>query len=346
MPARDVPIAVTMGDPAGVGVEVALRALALHRKLSKVPFALLGDALLIEATARRLGCRLPLFPLEDVSRAALSRRGVGVLDLGGPLTVEPGRVDAACGAAAVSYIREAVRLAMAGHVRAIVTAPIHKEAVHRAGFSFPGHTEMLAAWSHTRRFAMMMVGGPFRITLNSIHVSLAQAIREVTPAQVARSIALTHAALTGGFGFRRPRIAVAGLNPHAGEAGAFGDEEIRVIAPAIRKARTKGWDVTGPYPPDTLFYKVAQGGFDAVVAMYHDQGLIPLKLAAFDQGVNLTLGLPFVRTSPDHGTAFDLAGKGLADPSSMLEALRLAETLTASVKTKDSPRSSQSSRSL
>jgi len=175
---------------------------------------------------------------------------------------------------------------------------------------------------------MMLAGGPFRITLNSIHVSLKDAVKAVTGENLGRKIALTHRTLQDWFGISHPHIMVAGLNPHAGEAGAFGTEEIKIVAPAIRKARAKGWNVTGPYPPDTLFNRVMKGEGDAVVALYHDQGLIPIKLVAFDKGVNLTLGLPFVRTSPDHGTAFDRAGKGTADPSSMLEAIRLAEKLT------------------
>jgi 4-hydroxythreonine-4-phosphate dehydrogenase len=322
------PIAITMGDPAGVGAEVVLKALDRHTRRSKTPFLLLGDALLWEATKCRLKLRLPLFPVETPSEATMLKRGVGVLDLGGPDVVEMGKVEATCGEASVSYIRMGVKLAMGGVVRALVTAPIHKEAVHRAGFKYPGHTEMLADWSGTRDFAMMMVGGPFRITLNSIHVSLKDAVKAVTVAQLGRHIDLTHRTLQAWFGIRRPRIMVAGLNPHAGEAGAFGDEELKVISPAIRKACAKGWNVTGPYPPDTLFHRVLKGEGDAVLALYHDQGLIPIKLAAFEKGVNLTLGLPFVRTSPDHGTAFDLAGKGVADPSSMLEAIRLAEKLT------------------
>jgi 4-hydroxythreonine-4-phosphate dehydrogenase len=322
------PIAITMGDPAGVGAEVALKALEKHTRLSKTPFLLLGDALMWEATRRSLKIRMPLIPVETPSDATNLKRGVGVLDLGGPPVVDMGRVDAACGAASVSYVHVGAKLAMGGMVRALVTAPLHKEAMHQAGFRYPGHTEMLADWSHTKDFAMMLAGGPFRITLNSIHVSLKDAVKAVTAENLFRKIALTHRALQDWFGIPHPHIMVAGLNPHAGEAGAFGTEEIKIVAPTLRKACAKGWNVTGPYPPDTLFNRVMKGEGDAVVALYHDQGLIPIKLVAFDKGVNLTLGLPFVRTSPDHGTAFDRAGKGTADPSSMLEAIRLAEKLT------------------
>jgi len=321
-------IAVTMGDPAGIGAEVALKALDRRPKSSTTRFLLLGSWRVWAETAKRLRTRTPLVMLPDPETARGLKGGVGVLELGGPRTFHMGKVDPSCGAAAVSYIREGVRLAFQGRVSALVTAPIHKDAVHRAGYLYPGHTEMLADWSHTRSYAMMMVGGPFRITLASIHVSLRQAVKEVTLPNLLEKLSLTHRCLRDWFKVRNPRIAVAGLNPHAGENGAFGDEEKRVVAPAVRRARAKGWNVTGPYPPDTLFHRAAQGEFDAVLAMYHDQGLIPLKLAAFEKGVNLTLGLPFIRTSPDHGTAFDLAGKGKADPSSMSEAIALAVKLS------------------
>jgi len=322
------PIAITMGDPAGIGAEVALKALDRSRLSRRTPVLLLGDALLWAAAAKRFKTRTRLVPVSGACEAASLVTAVGVMDLGGPWKVRVGKVDAACGAAAVRYILAGVRLALKKQVRALVTAPIHKEAVHKAGYKFPGHTEMLSEWSRTKDYAMMMAGGPFKITLLSIHVPLRAALKDVNGPNLDRKIALTRKALMGWFGVKKPRLAVAGLNPHAGEGGAFGNEEIRVIAPAVKRARALGWDVTGPHPPDTLFHRVSRGEFDAVVAMYHDQGLIPIKLAAFEKGVNLTLGLPFVRTSPDHGTAFDIAGGGTADPSSMLEALLLAERLS------------------
>ena len=218
-------------------------------------------------------------------------------------------------------------MALNKQVQAIVTAPINKEAIHLSGSHFPGHTEMLAHLSKTKNFAMMMVGGPFKIVLQSIHLSLAEAVEKVKPAAVWEKLEITQRSLQQWFKIRNPRIAVAGLNPHAGENGAFGKEEIKVLRPVIQRARKKGWTVSGPHPPDTLFYWAAQGRYDAILCMYHDQGLIPLKLTAFDSGVNMTLGLPFVRTSPDHGTAFDIAGKGKAKPDSMLAAIQLAEKL-------------------
>ncbi|HVM32620.1 MAG TPA: 4-hydroxythreonine-4-phosphate dehydrogenase PdxA, partial [bacterium] len=233
------------------------------------------------------------------------------------------------GAAAVRYIVEGARLALMGEVDALVTSPISKEAIHKAGCRYPGHTELLAYLSNTKDFAMMMVGGPFKITLLSIHVALKDSLASVKPRLVMDKLQLTHETMRKWFGIKNPRIAVAGVNPHAGENGAFGKEELKVLKPVIESARGLGWDVTGPHPPDTLFYWASQGKYDAILCMYHDQGLIPFKLAAFDSGVNLTLGLPFVRTSPDHGTAFDIAGKGIANPSSMISAIRLAETLAA-----------------
>jgi 4-hydroxythreonine-4-phosphate dehydrogenase len=265
-----------------------------------------------------------------VSDAELGReitKGVAVLDMGGVQKLQWGKITAANGAAAVRYVCEGTRLALAGDVDALVTAPIHKEAIHKAGCPFPGHTELLATLSNAESYAMMMVGGPFKIVLQSIHVSVKEAVSRVKPSLVWERLQLTHKALQDWFRVKDPRIAVAGLNPHAGENGAFGKEEIKVLKPVIQKAQKQGWKVSGPYPPDTLFYWATQKPYDAILCMYHDQGLIPLKLAAFEEGVNLTLGLPFVRTSPDHGTAFDIAGKGKANPSSMIKAVQLAEKL-------------------
>jgi 4-hydroxythreonine-4-phosphate dehydrogenase len=320
-----------MGDPAGVGPEVSLKALArVRREGLRASFLLVGSYDHWSRTARRLRIALPLRPLSHPRQLGRGGRGVPVLDLSGPATVRMGRVSAACGEAAVRYVKVAGLLAREGVVDGLVTAPLNKEAIHRAGHDFPGHTELLADLARVRRFAMMMAGGPFRIVLLTIHTSLRDALRGVTRSAVLDKLDLTVTSLRERFGLRRPRVAVAGLNPHAGENGAFGREEIRILAPAVREARRRGWDVTGPHPPDTLFHWASKGRFDAVLALYHDQGLIPFKLAAFDEGVNVTLGLPFVRTSPDHGTAFDIAGKGRADPSSMASALRLAARMASS----------------
>jgi 4-hydroxythreonine-4-phosphate dehydrogenase len=320
-------IAVTMGDPAGIGGEVALKALKALFKKSKSSYLLIGDFQLFEKLNRKLKTSLPLVKIGSSHEGALSFEKVGVLDLGGPSSFQWGKVSASCGAAAVVYIEKAAQLALNRQVEAIVTAPINKEAIHLSGSHFPGHTEMLAHLSKTKNFAMMMVGGPFKIVLQSIHLSLAEAVEKVKPAAVWEKLEITQRSLQQWFKIRSPRIAVAGLNPHAGENGAFGKEEIKVLKPMIQRAREKGWTISGPHPPDTLFYWAAQGRYDAILCMYHDQGLIPLKLTAFDSGVNMTLGLPFIRTSPDHGTAFDIAGKGKAKPDSMLAAIQLAEKL-------------------
>jgi 4-hydroxythreonine-4-phosphate dehydrogenase len=321
-------IAVTMGDPGGIGAEVALKALGRLAPRREAKYLLLGDFRLWKALAAKLRIGLPLVWVNEAELAREVPQGAAALDLGGAKLPGWGRVSAANGAAAVRYICEGARLALEGRVDALVTAPIHKEAIHRAGCPFPGHTELLAALSRAPSFAMMMVGGPFRIVLQSIHVALKDSLKSVKPDLVWEKLELTHREMRSKFGIADPRIAVAGVNPHAGENGAFGMEEIRALKPVIRRAQRKGWKVTGPHPPDTLFHWAAKGGCDAVLCMYHDQGLIPLKLAAFDSGVNLTLGLPFIRTSPDHGTAFDIAGKGKASPESMLSALRLARDLS------------------
>ena len=324
-------IAVTMGDPAGIGGEVALKALSSILPKSKSHFLLLGDYSHWISLSKKLKIKYPLVWVNDAELGREVNKGVAVLDLGGVQKLQWGKISAANGAAAVRYICEGARLALAGDVDALVTAPIQKEAIHKAGCPFPGHTELLATLSGTKSFAMMMVGGPFKIVLQSIHVSLQEAVSKVKPPLVWEKLELAHKALRNWFGVQKPRIAVAGLNPHAGENGAFGKEEIKVLKPVIQKAQKRGWDVSGPHPPDTLFYWASQKPYDAILCMYHDQGLIPLKLKAFETGVNLTLGLPFVRTSPDHGTAFDIAGKGKASPASMVEAIRMAEKLSKSL---------------
>jgi 4-hydroxythreonine-4-phosphate dehydrogenase len=227
---------------------------------------------------------------------------------------------------AVDWVVEGARRCLSGELNALVTAPLSKGLLREAGYRFEGHTELLAHISRTKKFAMMLVGGPLRVALVTIHTPLAKVPRLISASKILNVVELSHDACRK-FGIRRPRIGVAALNPHAGEGGLFGNEERRIIAPAIRRAARKGLDVTGPWPADSLFHKAYQGEFDAVVAMYHDQGLAPLKMIAFDTGVNLTLGLPFVRTSPDHGTAFDIAGQGIARPDSMIAAINLAVQL-------------------
>jgi len=235
-----------------------------------------------------------------------------------------GKPDAETGRAMASYIETAVRLLQHGDLVAMVTCPISKAALQAAGYLYPGHTEMLAALSGAREVGMMMAGKKLRVTLVTIHKRLAEVPAAITRASVVKTITMTHETLRCDFGIAAPKIAVAGLNPHGGEEGLFGDEESREITPAIHAARLKGWLVDGPFPPDTLFNRAAAGSFDAVVCMYHDQGLIPFKLLHFEDGVNVTMGLPIVRTSVDHGTAYDIAGKGLANPASLVAAVAMA----------------------
>jgi 4-hydroxythreonine-4-phosphate dehydrogenase len=234
-----------------------------------------------------------------------------------------GRVSPEAGQAAADYIRRAVGLALEGQVAAVVTAPINKEALHAAGVPYAGHTEMLAALCGATDVAMLLVSGKLRVSHVSTHVSLRQAVERVSVERISRVADLTHQALKR-MGFAAPRIALAGLNPHAGEGGLFGTEEAEIIGPAAETGRAAGMDVTGPYPPDSIFLRASQGEFDAVIAMYHDQGHIPIKLLGFYEGVNVTLGLPIIRTSVDHGTAFDIVGTGRADERSLVAALRLA----------------------
>jgi len=321
------PIAISTGDPSGIGAEVTLKALAKLAPGSKHLYCLVGDYTHLKACAKRFKVNLPLEKLDSDDPALTGRGKIVVLDLGGAEKSKWGKISASSGTAAVHYIIKGAQLALEGKATALVTAPISKEAIHKAGCIFPGHTELLAHLSNRKDFAMMMVGGPFKIVLQSIHMSIKDALKEITSPKVFEKLELTHKSLQTWFGIKKPRIAVAGVNPHAGENGAFGDEEKSILKPVIQKARKLGWDVTGPHPPDTLYYWASKGRFDAVLCMYHDQGLIPFKLVSFEQGVNMTLGLPFIRTSPDHGTAFDIAGKGNADPSSMIAAIRLAGQL-------------------
>jgi len=318
-PAADArPIAITLGDPCGIGPEIVLKACA-DRSIA-VPLRVVGDAGMLAREAARLGLPMPA-------------RIDSIVDL--PVDLRVGQVDARAGDAAWRFIVHDAGLALRGEVRAVVTAPIAKEAMHAAGHRFPGHTELLAELAGGADVRMMLANPELRTVLVSIHVSLRDALDRVTRDNVLQTIVIADAALRRA-GIARPRIAVAGLNPHAGEAGMFGREELDTIGPAIAEARARGIEASGPFPPDTVFMR-ARGlrEFDLVVAMYHDQGLIPVKYLGIDDGVNVTLGLPFVRTSPDHGTAFDLAGRpgpdgrGLASPRSLIAAILEADALSA-----------------
>ncbi len=330
-------LAVTMGDPAGVGPEVVVGALVRRRVREECRALIIGDSRILArvATAARRRFRPHVVTaVEEIDRCTSP---VCLLDLANadPEQIPLAQVSAAAGRAAAAYIRKAVELAQAGTVAGIVTAPINKEALRLAGIAHPGHTEMLASLCGVRDVAMMLVHDDMRVSHVTTHVSLRQACELVSQERVLAVIRLTHEALRR-MGLAVPQIAVAGLNPHAGESGLFGDEEIREIAPAIRQARGEGLEVMGPLPPDTVFARHRAGEFDAVVAMTHDHGHIAVKTVGFaakrggglrSAGVNVTLGLPIIRTSVDHGTAFDIAGQGVADATSMVEAIRLAAAM-------------------
>lgn len=326
-----LPVAITMGDPAGIGPEIIAEAFRRRPEWSR-RCVVLGDLGTLRRAVEVTGALLPVAVVEGPADVAgLPPRCVPVwpvVSLSAPLPW--GQVSAQAGRAAADAIARAAQTALQGGVQAVVTAPIHKEALAAAGIAHPGHTEYLQALAAEHLgcgvqdlpVRMMLSNDELRTVLVSIHVSLRDALAAVTHANVLQTLRITHAHFT-----RQgmvPRIAVAGLNPHAGEGGMFGREEIEVIAPAIAAARAEGVDARGPYAPDTVFMRARRGEFDVVLAMYHDQGLIPVKYMGLEHGVNTTLGLPFLRTSPDHGTAFDLAGTGRADPSSLMAAVDAA----------------------
>lgn len=337
-------IAITQGDPAGIGPEIVAKAFRDAPDDLRGCFAV-GDLATLRRAAQcivRPGVlELPVAQIVSPDDAwQVPPRCMPVLQLPGlPGPVPWGRVSAAAGRAAADCVVWAARAALQGHIAALVTAPLHKEALSAAGVAFPGHTELLQAEAATHQgvplaampVRMMLASDELRTVLVSIHMSLRDAIAAVTRENIVQTLQITHAALLRTLG-RVPRIAVAGLNPHAGEGGLFGREEIESIAPAVADARALGMDVHGPYAPDTVFMRARHtsqraGEFDVVLAMYHDQGLIPVKYLGVDKGVNVTLGLPLVRTSPDHGTAFDIAGQGVADAASLVEAVRIARQM-------------------
>ncbi|HEY0826307.1 MAG TPA: 4-hydroxythreonine-4-phosphate dehydrogenase PdxA [Ramlibacter sp.] len=334
------PIAITMGDPAGIGPEIIAEAYAQAPELTRDTFVV-GDVDCVRRGARSAaGGRPPLAVagIEGIAEAAeVPPRCIPVLQAGAPPAQLPpvGRVSAEAGRLAADAVLWAAQAALRGDIAALVTAPLHKEALSAAGVPFPGHTELLQAQAALHAgvaveqmpVRMMLANDELRTVLVSIHVSLRQALDAVTHERVLETLRITDATLRRSLG-RRPRIAVAGLNPHAGEGGLFGREELDVIVPAMQAAEREGLDLHGPFAPDTVFMRARRGEFDVVVAMYHDQGLIPVKYLGVEKGVNVTLGLPLVRTSPDHGTAFDIAGTGRADASSLLEALRMARRLS------------------
>jgi 4-hydroxythreonine-4-phosphate dehydrogenase len=326
---RPLLLALTMGDPAGIGPEIAARALCGPGPEPGCEVIVVGDAAIMERAARLVGAGTAVKALQTVrdiepgainvlDAAAVSERD---FTLGVPST--------ACGRAAYAYVLKGIELAMEGSVDGIVTGPINKEALKMAGIDYPGHTEILADKTRTQDYSMVFVLESVAVAHVTTHCSLRRAIELVSRPRVVKHIRLLHGALTG-MGIDRPRLAVGGLNPHAGEHGLFGDEEQRHIAPAVGDARAEGMNVTGPLPPDTVFMRAFKGEFDGVVAMLHDHGFVALKSRDFDKGVNITIGLPIVRTSVGHGTAFDLAGTGRASEKSLVEAIRAAARLARS----------------
>ena len=317
---RIPPVAVTCGDPAGIGLEVILKA--WHALKDELTFVVIGDPAHLPVDA-------PVVIVECPSKAASAMPdGLPVLLHAFPVHATPGQPAPENARAVVETIERGVRLTEAGKTCALCTAPISKkELADFADFAFPGHTEFLGALTGTERPVMMIASEGLRVVPTTIHIPLADVPGALTQELLEDTIRVTHAALARDFGVADPRIAVSGLNPHAGENGLLGTEEKTTIAPVCTRLRAEGMRITGPLPADTMFHPAARAGYDAAVLMYHDQALVPAKMLAFDTGVNVTLGLPIIRTSPDHGTAFDIAGKGIASPGSMIEAIRLGHAM-------------------
>jgi len=326
-------LAITMGDPAGIGPEIIVKALQMPQLWRVCRPLVVGSVSVFARTASKLGVPLTIVQISNHdsgdSREIFRR---GRLPLFDPFieTIRPvrmGRASASAGNMAVTCIQSAVRMAQAGCVAGMVTAPINKEAIHLAGHHYPGHTEMLADLTQAKESGMLIMGGPLKIVFTTTHLPLRDVAKALTVPKILKAIRLAHFGLKQLFSVKKPRIAVAGFNPHAGENGLFGDEESRLVLPAIKQGKAQGIACTGPYPADTMFAKALTGAFDGIVALYHDQGLIPLKTVAFGHCVNITVGLPILRTSVDHGTAFDIAGKGKADPTSLVDAILMAAQL-------------------
>ena len=329
------PLALTLGDPAGIGPEIALAAWLARGGLDPLPpFFLVADPNFVERAADRMGLPVPVAEIDPETAAAVFPRALPVVALpsGTPVAALPGRPDSAHAGAVIESITTAVGLARAGRAAAVVTNPIAKFVLTRAGFAHPGHTEFLAALSVAPgrtppRPVMMIWSQDLAVVPVTIHVALRDVPGLLTQELVEETVRITVQDLKGRFGLTEPRLVLAGLNPHAGEAGTIGTEDRDVLAPAVARLRGEGIDIRGPLPADTLFHARARETYDVALAPTHDQALIPIKTIAFDDGVNVTLGLPFIRTSPDHGTAFDIAGQGIARPDSLIAALRLADRL-------------------
>lgn len=323
------PIALTMGDPAAIGPDITLMSWMRRDADGVPPFAFIGDPDVLHARSHELGLNVPLATIDQLGAAThLFNQALPIIPVPIAEEVTAGRPSPAQAEATIKAIELAVKLTVSGKASAVVTNPIAKHVLAKAGFAYPGHTEFLGALArnHTPEATpvMMLCAPELRVVPVTIHIPLAKVPGTLTSKLIVQTVKITAAGLRRWFGINRPRLAITGLNPHAGENGMMGNEELKIIAPAIVTLRAAGIDVSGPHSADALFHAAARRGYDAVIAMYHDQALIPLKTLAFDEGVNVTLGLPFIRTSPDHGTAFDIAGSGKARPDSLIAALRLA----------------------
>ena len=327
------PLALTLGEPAGIGPDIAIKAWLRRREMKLPPFYLLGDGEFVAARARALGIDLKLVETDPKHASAAFADALPVVATGQKATARPGKPDASSAAATLTSIRQAVGDVAARRAAAVVTNPIAKSVLYRAGFRHPGHTEFLAELAASNGRApqpVMMLWSPaLAVVPVTIHLALRDAIARLSTDLIVSTARIVASGLKSRFGITHPRLALSGLNPHAGEDGTLGTEDSTIVAPAVESLRADGIDVRGPLAADTMFHEAARKTYDCAVCMYHDQALIPIQTLAFDDGVNVTLGLPFIRTSPDHGTAFDLAGSGTADATSLVAALQLASTLAA-----------------
>ncbi len=327
------PLALTSGEPAGIGPDIALKAWLRRIELKLPPFYLLGDRDLFTHRAKTLGLKVNFADVGAEDALDAFADALPVVTTGHPATAQPGQPDDTSAAAALASIRQAVGDVIAGRASAVVTNPIAKSVLYRAGFRHPGHTEFLSELAATGgqlpQPVMMLWSPVLAVVPVTIHLSLRDAIAQLSSDLVVTTARIAVSALKARFGIANPRLAVSGLNPHAGEEGSLGTEDLTIVTPAVDILRSEGIEVRGPLPADTMFHEAARKTYDCAICMYHDQALIPVKTLAFDDAVNVTLGLPFIRTSPDHGTAFDIAGTGRANPSSLIAALRLAARMAA-----------------
>jgi 4-hydroxythreonine-4-phosphate dehydrogenase len=334
------PLALTLGEPAGIGPDLALAIWQRRAELDLPPFYIIAEPDFLRRRAARLGLRIAIEPATAATATAIFRSALPVAALGLPISAEPGNPDRSSAPAAIAAIRHGVADVMAGAAAAIVTNPVAKNVLYNSGFAEPGHTEFLArlvqeASGKTLRPVMMLWSPELAVVPVTIHLPLREIFEQLSSELIVETGRIVARDLHKRFGIARPRLAIAGLNPHAGEAGTLGDEDRAIVAAAVATLVAEGVDAKGPLPADSMFHEAARASYDAALCMYHDQALIPIKTLAFDHAVNVTLGLPFVRTSPDHGTAFDIAGTGTADPASLIAALRLARRLAASAGVRD-----------